>query len=162
VLVVGAAVMSAAPVSAQTSRAIVRGRVTDTAGVALQGVVLSDAADLRVATTSGADGAFTIALTSGRHVLRTHFIGFATDSAVIDAPSAADVRLRLRPSAQTLSPVLVEGIRQQGEARALNRQRSAENLKEVTTDAEIRSIPNANAADAAARLPGVTLQHHEG
>jgi TonB-dependent receptor len=161
-LVAAAAVISATPVSAQTARATVRGRVTDTAGVALQGVILSDAADPRVATASGADGAFKIALTSGRHILRTHLIGFGGDSAVVEVPSAAEVRFRLRPTAQTLSPVLVEGVVQQGEAVALNRQRSAENLKEVTTDAEIRSIPNANAADAAARLPGVTLQRHEG
>ena len=131
VLVAGAALLAATPVSAQTARTIVRGRVTDTAGVALQGVILSDAADSRIATTTGADGGFTIALTIGRHVLRTHFISFAADSAVIDVPSSAEVRLRLHPSAQTLSPVLVEGVRQQGEARALNRQRTAENLKEI-------------------------------
>jgi TonB-dependent receptor len=161
-LVVGVAVVATTPVSGQSARTIVRGRVTDTAGVALQGVTLSDAADSRVATTTAADGGFTISLTSGRHVLRTHFIGFTADSVVVDQRSSAEIRVRLRPSAQTLSPVLVEGVVQQGEARALNRQRAAENLKEVTTDAEIRSIPNANAADAAARLPGVTLQRHEG
>ena len=50
----------------------------------------------------------------------------------------------------------------EGDAAAVNEQRTSENILNVETDTQIQSLPNANIADAIGRLPGVTLQRNEG
>ncbi|PYU63642.1 MAG: hypothetical protein DMG56_09240, partial [Acidobacteria bacterium] len=52
--------------------------------------------------------------------------------------------------------------RASGEAEEINRQLTADNLVQVLTSDVIRSLPNANMADALGRLPSVTLERDEG
>src|SRR6058998_1114208 len=49
-----------------------------------------------------------------------------------------------------------------GEADAINRERTADNVLQVLPAEVIRSLPNANMADAIGRLPSVTLERDEG
>ncbi|PYU41443.1 MAG: hypothetical protein DMG54_19825 [Acidobacteria bacterium] len=58
--------------------------------------------------------------------------------------------------------VLVTAERASGEAEEINRQLTADNLVQVLTSDVIRSLPNANMADALGRLPSVTLERDEG
>src|SRR5205807_6212075 len=58
--------------------------------------------------------------------------------------------------------VLVTAERASGEAEEVNRQRNADNVVQVLTSDVIRSLPNANMADALGRLPSVTLERDEG
>jgi TonB-dependent receptor len=50
----------------------------------------------------------------------------------------------------------------EGDAAAIQEQRTSANILNVETDTQIQSLPNANIADAVGRLPGVTLQRNEG
>jgi TonB-dependent receptor len=56
----------------------------------------------------------------------------------------------------------VEAERLTGQALSLNRQKTADQIISVSTNEEIMALPNANTADAFSRLPGVSLQRHEG
>ena len=47
-------------------------------------------------------------------------------------------------------------------AGALQEQKHADNILTVMSGDEIRALPNANAAEALARLPGVTAERDEG
>ena len=58
--------------------------------------------------------------------------------------------------------VLVTAERVAGEAEAVNRERSADNIVQILPADVIRSLPNANMADALGRLPSVTLERDEG
>src|SRR2546429_9750763 len=60
-------------------------------------------------------------------------------------------------SSQTLE-VLVTAGRASGEAEEVNRQRNADNVVQVLTSDVIRSLPNANMADALGRLPSDTIE----
>jgi TonB-dependent receptor len=147
----------------RAGHALVRGLVTDSSGRALQGVTL--VIDQRHAGLSDATGQFVIAdLAPGRYMIHTRFIGYAADSAEVTANEAGDavVAIRLRTSAASLTAVRVEALRLTGQALSLNRQKTAEQLVSVSTNEEIVALPNANAADAFSRLPGVSLQRHEG
>ena len=44
-----------------------------------------------------------------------------------------------------------------GQARAINTQIAARNIKNVVSEQKIRELPDANAAEALARLPGVSV-----
>ena len=58
--------------------------------------------------------------------------------------------------------VTVTAERVHGEAEAINRERTAENILQVLPAEIITSLPNANVADAIGRLPSVTLERDEG
>jgi len=58
--------------------------------------------------------------------------------------------------------VLVTAPRASGEAEAVNRERTADNILQVLPADVIRSLPNANMADALGRLPSVTIERDEG
>ena len=71
----------------------------------------------------------------------------------------ADISLRI-PSQN--AEVLVAAPRPSAEASAINIQRTADNIVQVLPSEVIRSLPNANMADALGRLPSVTLERDEG
>jgi TonB-dependent receptor len=72
--------------------------------------------------------------------------------------------LMLRAAATVLAAVEVRASPRLNETRiaALDRRRTADNIVSVLSGDEIRSLPNANAAEAAARIPGVSTERDEG
>ncbi len=62
----------------------------------------------------------------------------------------------------TSDSVTVTAERVHGEAEAINRERTAENILQVLPAEVITSLPNGNVADAIGRLPSVTLERDEG
>ena len=150
-----------ASMAAQTRAAGINGRVTDQAGRPLEGAIVTTSASAAAAQTNR-DGAFTISAPAGRVVVRVRLLGFKADSLVLDATAAREVRLQLAVAATSLSAVRVEAQRASGTAVSLAMQKIADNVKNLTVAEEIRALPNANAADAVSRLPGVSLQRHEG
>jgi TonB-dependent receptor len=146
-----------------TGSARLHGRVTDKNARPLQGVTVF--IDQRHGTSSDAEGQFAIGdLTPGSYVVRARFIGYASDSVTVKVgDSAAEpLTIMLAEMSTSLSAVRVEAGRLDGQALSVNRERVAENLISVSTAEEIAALPNANAADAFSRLPGVSIQRHEG
>lgn len=143
-------------------KSFVNGRITDQSGRPLEGAQIST--NSTAATTlTNKDGAFTLAAPSvGTIVVRARLLGFKTDSVVLEARAPRAVRMQLSATATALSAVKVEAQRASGTALSLAVQKIADNVKNLTVAEEIRALPNANAADAISRLPGVSLQRHEG
>ncbi|GJG84901.1 TonB-dependent receptor [Gemmatimonadetes bacterium T265] len=144
----------------------VTGRVVDTAGVALPNAVVF-VRGTRLGTTSDATGRFRIAaVPAGDYVLVARRVGYASDSAtVVVAAGATSARdLRLRASASTLAAVVVRASPRLSETReaALVRRDTAANIVSTLSGDDIRALPNANAAEAAARMPGVSTERDEG
>ena len=148
---------------AQNGKGTVTGRVVDPLGGVLQG------AEIRlepggISRVSDAQGEFTITgVEPGSYTVKVNFVGFETYSASVEVKAGSLVRAdaALKVSAQS-SEVIVTAERAAGEAEAVNRERSADNLVQVLPADVIRSLPNANLADALGRLPSVTLERDEG
>ena len=64
--------------------------------------------------------------------------------------------------ASTSEEILVTADRPHGEAEAINQTRTSDNILQVLPAEVIRSLPNANVADAIGKLPSVTLYRIEG
>src|SRR5215475_5744640 len=144
-------------------RAAITGRVTDSSGSVLQGAeVLVEPTGAR--TTSDAQGQFFINnLTPGHYTLTVTYVGFSELKKELDVtagqPALVDAGMSL---SSVNTQVLVTSERVVGEAEAINRERSADNIVQVLPDDVIRSLPNANLADALGRLPSVSLERDEG
>lgn len=148
---------------AQSNKGTITGQVTDATGAVLKGAKVSlDPAGLSVATDI--QGEFLIPnVAPGSYTVTVSYLGFASFTQKVDvAPgTAAAVRTRLEVAEQNLQ-MLVSTPRPSAEAAGINEERSADNIVQVLPSEVIRSLPNANMADALGRLPGVTLERDEG
>ncbi|MDQ6870808.1 MAG: TonB-dependent receptor [Gemmatimonadota bacterium] len=143
----------------------IRGTVTDAGGspapgaaVHINGTLLGGIVD--------STGTYRITrVPAGSYVVRVTKMGFAPDSASIVVGNGESVvhDTRLHPAAELLGNIVVTAQRLgESEASALERRAEAPNVVNVMAGDVIRALPNANAAEAAGRMPGVTTERDEG
>jgi TonB-dependent receptor len=138
------------------------GTVKDSGGAALQGaqIVLRPAA---ATVASDALGNFVIPnVAPGEYTVTVSYVGFASSqtSVTVAAGQAATVNAILGVASANQQVVVNASL--EGDAAAINEQRTSANILDVQTDTQIQSLPNQNVADAIGRMPGVTLQRNEG
>src|SRR5690348_5660827 len=150
---------------AQAQSGAIAGRVTDSTANAVVGASVQQA-DRTFGTRTREDGSFRLTnILPGNYRLHIRLLGFAPDSlqVTVAAGQTAQANLQLRALAVTLQSVLAIAHRG-GETKmaALDRQKEADNLVTVLAGDEIRALPNYNAAEAAGRMPDVSLERDEG
>src|SRR6266850_1902055 len=148
---------------AQSGKGSIAGRVTDSSSGALIGAQVA-VQPKSASVVSDAQGQFFINdLEPGSYTVTITYVGFQsfTKTVSVAAGQAASVEAKLDVEAQSLE-VLVTAERASGEAEAVNRELVADNIVQVLPAEVIRSLPNANMADALGRLPSVTIERDEG
>jgi TonB-dependent receptor len=148
---------------AQSRKGTVSGRVADSAGGVLKGAQI-ELQPAEIQRVSDEQGEFTITgVDAGTYTIEISYVGLETYKGEVSVKAGEVVRADavLRVGAQEES-VIVTAERAAGEAEAVNRERSADNIVQVLPADVIRSLPNANLADALGRLPSVTLERDEG
>jgi len=148
---------------AQSGPGSITGRITDSAGAALVGARIELQPRGNPAVT-GAQGDFTVPdLASGEYVLSISYVGFSPFSQNVTVTAGQVTRMDgvLKIAGQS-ERVVVYADRQHGEAEAINRERTSDNILQVLLIELITSLPNTNIADALGRLPSVTLERDEG
>jgi hypothetical protein len=149
--------------SAQTRAGTIAGRVTDSSGGVLKGAEIT-LQPQNVNVASDVQGQFFInGLNPGTYTLTISYVGFALFTKTVEIGDTVNVSVdaTLQVQSQNLD-VLVTEERPSAEAAAINRERTADNIVQVLPAEVIRSLPNANMADALGRLPSVTLERDEG
>lgn len=160
-----ALLLVARPALAQSTTGSVLGKVSDAVTKApLVGAdVLLDGTPHMTATDR--TGAFRLSgVPAGTYTLRVLYLGHAEHRAQVTVTSgpSAELDLTLSPVAfsETIN-VRAEPIAE-GQARALNQQRTASNITNVVSSDQIGSFPDPNAAEAASRIPGVSIARDQG
>lgn len=151
--------------SCQSTSGSISGRVTDTSGTNLYAVSVRIVGTPYNAATDQS-GTFRFSgVPAGSYLVRITALGYAPESSQVrvEGSHAATVAAALLPAAVLLSPVAINAQRM-GETKraALNHQQTAANVVTVLSGDEIRALPNANAAEAAGRIPGVAIERDEG
>jgi TonB-dependent receptor len=147
----------------QSSKGTVVGRVVDIGGGALKGAQIEFTPG-EISRVSDEQGEFAITgVEPGKYEITVSYLGLQTYKGEVSVKAGEVVRAdaALKVGAQEES-VIVTAERAAGEAEAVNRERSADNIVQVLPADVIRSLPNANMADALGRLPSVTLERDEG
>jgi TonB-dependent receptor len=156
-------VLGLSSVSAQQANGKINGLVTDTSGAILPGATV-EVQENGLRAVSDAQGQFTIPnVALGTYTLKVSYVGFSPfqTSVTVAAGQPANVTAVLTVASDSES-ILVTAERAHGEAEAVNEIRTSDNILNVLPVEVIRSLPNANVADAVGRLPGVTLERDEG
>lgn len=151
---------------AQDATGAIAGRVTDSASAPVANALLR-VIDHRYGAESGDDGRYRIVgVPPGSYSVVVQRQGFATDTFAVTIAAGATVQhdVALRSIPVSLSEVVVTASPRLNETQqaALDKQRKADNIVSVMSGDEIRALPNANAAEAAARIPGVSTERDEG
>jgi TonB-dependent receptor len=148
---------------AQANKGRIEGRVADSSGSALQGaqVTLQPGG---YSCVSDQQGEFTLLdVAVGDYTIAVSYVGFSAFSSkvTVTAGQAAKVDAVLQiASARQEVTVVAEPMT--AEAEAVNVERTADNILQVIPAEVITSLPNATIADAAGRLPGISLERDEG
>src|SRR5437762_1422571 len=148
---------------AQSGKGAIAGHVTDSSGGALIGAqAVVQPGGVNVAS-DGRGQFFVNDLDPGSYTVTVTYVGFEPFTQTLDvtAGRAASVDAKLEVESVSLK-VLVTAERASGEAEAINREITADNIVQVLPADVIRSLPNANMADALGRLPSVTIERDEG
>jgi TonB-dependent receptor len=158
------AMLSAGCILSATTAALadgrVSGRVSD-AGTqaALPGAEVAVTGSSARAIT-GSDGAFALDLPAGEYELTTFYLGYPSSTLQVTVVDGQTTPVRFSLGGDeivTLEAMTVEGTRE-GQARALNQQRTATNLTSIVSSDLAGQFPDKTVADAVRRLPGVTVE----
>ncbi|HEY7234870.1 MAG TPA: TonB-dependent receptor [Gemmatimonadaceae bacterium] len=159
------AICLAAPAPSAAQATLV-GRVTDTTGTAITHAVLHVAGTSLTVLTDANGGYRFTQLPAGSQLVIARAFGFSpdTESVSLTNGGVATRNLTMRASTQRLAEMVVRASPRMAEtkAAALAKQQNADNFVAVLSGDEIRALPNFNAAEAAGRIPGVSLERDEG
>jgi TonB-dependent receptor len=148
---------------AQGQKGAISGIVTDDSGAVLKGAQVTLESPV-FNTVSDEQGRFYINdVAPGSYTLTISYVGFTKFQQPVNVAAGQAANIEAKLKLQSLNEtILVTAPRVVGEAEAVNIERNADNLVQVMPAEVIRSLPNANLADALGRLPSVTLERDEG
>lgn len=146
--------------AAVLSAASIAGRVRDSG---TNSYILGASVTLRElarTTTTTASGEFSFSnVPAGTYTLEVSSLGFDTLTKAIDVTEAAmaPVEVAIKSDVLELGRFVVEGTRE-GQARALQQKRSANNILDAISADAVGKFPDGNAAEALRRVPGVSVE----
>jgi hypothetical protein len=116
-----------------------------------------------VGTSTDVNGAFLLRVPSGDVEIEVSYIGFRKFTQVVSIPAdgITEVQFKLQSDVTMLKDVVVTGTLQ-GQQRALNQQKSADNIKNIVSADQIGRFPDPNVAEALQRVPAVNIERDQG
>ncbi|SEL90275.1 TonB-dependent receptor [Parapedobacter koreensis] len=149
--------------SAMAQRGIISGKIMGQENQEpLAGAVIS-ISGTNNSTSTDLSGEYLLYVNTGSISLTVRYLGFqdTTVSIQIAAGESKTINIQLASRQQTLSDVVITGYTQ-GQARALNQQKNADNIKNIIAADQIGRFPDPNAAEALQRVPGVNIERDQG
>ncbi|MFC1785173.1 TonB-dependent receptor [Candidatus Neomarinimicrobiota bacterium] len=133
------------------------GSVLPGANIVIEGTSRGDAADR--------NGFFLVSnLSPGTYTVRVAFLGYEDGVQEIQIESGVTTKINFNLLETVIEgqDVVVYGNLSRGNAKALQDQKNAPNIKNVVSSDQFQLFPDRNAAETAARIPGVSISYDQG
>ncbi|MFC1786342.1 TonB-dependent receptor [Candidatus Neomarinimicrobiota bacterium] len=133
------------------------GSVLPGANIVIEGTSRGDAADR--------NGFFLVSnLSPGTYTVRVAFLGYedGVQEIQIEPGVTTKINFNLLETVIEGQDVVVYGNLSRGNAKALQDQKNAPNIKNVVSSDQFQLFPDRNAAETAARIPGVSISYDQG
>lgn len=117
-----------------------------------------------IGATSDIDGVFKlVSVPLGQITIKASFVGFreATVKIVVTEDFNQDIEIELRPQAIMGKEVVITG-QLLGQTKAINQQFNSDKIVNIVSEDKIKELPDVNAAEAIARLPGIAVHRSAG
>jgi TonB-dependent receptor len=150
-------------IQAQNSQTVIKGYVSD----AVNNSRLTGASVKVLQSTKGAvaneEGYFELYTQPGNLRLQVSYLGYRDTTIQVQASqgSITNLRIQLKSASSQLTNVVVSGYLQ-GQAKALNQQKNADNIRNIVSADQFGRFPDPNAAEALQRIPGVNIERDQG
>ena len=144
-------------------RAAIKGVITDKESTS----PLPGANVVVVGTSNGAstnfDGQYMLFVSAGTFEIEVSYLGNKTKkvSVTVAAGETKTINVEMEADATSLDEVVLTGSLD-GQQKALNQQKSADNLKSIVSSDQMGKFPDQNSAESLQRVSGVNLQRDEG
>src|SRR5690606_4585786 len=101
---------------------------------------------------------------AGNYEISVNYLGYQSvrQPITVKAGENKSIDLVLESGSTQMDAVVVMGDLLRGQARALNQQRTNQNISNVISSDQVGRFPDANIGDALKRVPGVTMQNDQG
>lgn len=156
---------AAGSMAAQVSQnGSVSGTVLEATGkTPLVGASVTFEGDFQSATTDRSGRFDILNIPKGNQKLSISYLGFeaVTRDIVVEGGKRLTLDISLEPSLKTIVTVYGEPLLM-GQAKALNEQLNAVNIKNVVSADQIGRFPDSNTAEAAQRIPDVSIERDQG
>ena len=115
-------------------------------------------------TASTDDGRYKISNVSpGTYVLKASYIGYESKETEVTISAGDDLEQNFEMDYATIEGKTIEVTAQaRGQMDAINKQLKAKSIKNIISSDRIQELPDANAAEAVARVPGVSIRREGG
>ncbi|TCC87077.1 TonB-dependent receptor [Pedobacter frigiditerrae] len=148
---------------ANAQRGIIKGRITDQRNKEpLTGATVVVTGTNNAASTN-LNGEYQFYVNAGKINLTVRYLGYndTTFTLTVDKNKLEVLNIAMYARPQTLKNVIVSGYTQ-GQAKALNQQKNADNIKNIIAADQIGRFPDPNAAEALQRVPGINIERDQG
>ncbi|KRO71559.1 MAG: hypothetical protein ABR83_02310, partial [Cryomorphaceae bacterium BACL18 MAG-120924-bin36] len=147
---------------AAMAQSSISGQAVDEANIALPGAVVT--LDGSRSTTTDLNGRFSFTgVSADKHIVKLVYASYVSVEAAVNTSNGNQfVVLKTKPGTTELGEIEVVGSLLQGQAKALNRQKSNINSTNVVSSDQVGRFPDDNIGDAAKRIPGITMQNDQG
>ena len=117
-----------------------------------------------IGTATDSDGKYVILrLPPGFYKIRATYIGYEQQEKSIRVRLGQKVEVNFEMNHATVKgETVVVTAQAEGQLAAINQQRASYSIKNIVSAARIEELPEANAAEAVGRLPGISLQREGG
>ncbi|HKK73488.1 MAG TPA: TonB-dependent receptor [Saprospiraceae bacterium] len=158
-------VLLLASVSMNAQTAIVSGKVLDAdGGSTLPGANVFLKANTGYGTITDIDGNFNLTgVPVGEQVIVVSYLGYETKEVTVQLEQGerSVIDVNLSPSS-IMGQEVVVSAQLLGQAKAINQQLNSESIANIVSADRIQELPDVNAAEAIARLPGVSVNRSGG
>ena len=115
-------------------------------------------------TSTSDEGRYNIANVSpGTYTLKASYIGYESEEMEITVVAGEELEQDFELNYVTIEGKTVEVTAQaRGQMDAINKQLKAKSIKNIISSDRIQELPDANAAEAVARVPGVSIRREGG
>ena len=148
---------------AQGANGSLTGKVFDAKGAPLPGAVVT-LNGTSLTTSTDREGEFYFgSVPAGSYTTNVSYLGLPTKEqpVTVTAGTSTSLNTTLGADVVQLQAFTVEGTRD-GQAKALNIQRSSENLKEIIASDAIGRFPDHNASESLQRMSSIGLERDQG
>ncbi len=140
----------------------IKGRVNDEFGLPLPGATVRVLEKEFVGTITDVDGNYHFKTEAGEYTVEVSYLGYNKISRKVTVSQDTRIDFAMEPGIVLGDEVIVLGDRLKGQAKAINQQRTNDNITNVIAADQIGRFPDANMGDALKRVPGVTMQGDQG
>jgi TonB-dependent receptor len=141
----------------------IRGRVTDAeskevlpgASIMVRGTTMG--------TTSDLNGEFVLRIPFEEAEVEVSYIGYQTLHQTVSASenNLVEVNFQMKSDVMQLKDIIITGALQ-GQQKALNQQKTSDNIKNIVSADQIGRFPDPNVAEALQRVPAVNIERDQG